>query len=343
MMEIEAERRKEVDDGPERLANLSAREVQEALAIELGDGVDEDAGDADDLDEDLIADALEDDDDDAAESVDGDVDDEAAASAAPSGDGPSAVATAAEAAVHLRMLEALLFAAPEPLDAAAIAKRLPAAADVPALIETLTQHYENRGVQMSEVGGRYRFVTNPEVAHILVEERVETRKLTRAATETLAIIAYHQPCTRADIEDVRGVAVSKGSLDQLLEMGWVRLAGRRRDSPGRPVLYATTPAFLEHFNLGSVSDLPGMADLKAAGLLEANLPPGFSVPLPQDAVAGEDGEDADEGDDGATPEFVQDFHDDADPDVGPDAELDADPGDATDEPLDALSDDESVF
>lgn len=227
-----------------------------------------------------------------------------------------AVWTAAQMADHLRMLEALLFASPEPLDPVGIKRRLPEGADIPALIEALEQLYENRGVILSKAGGRYRFVTSPDVAHVLEIEKTETRKLSRAALETLAIIAYHQPCTRADIEDVRGVAVSRGSLDQLMEIGWVRLRGRRRDAPGRPVLYGTTPAFLEHFNLETVGDLPGMADLKAAGLLDARLPPGFDVPSPSDARDDEidDGEAGDEGagDAGGAAEFVQDFHDDRD-------------------------------
>lgn len=211
-----------------------------------------------------------------------------------------------ERAEHQRMVEALLFAAVEPLDAAAIAQRLPQGADIAGALQSLAELYQGRGVQLSSVAGKWRFVTAPDLAHILETERVEPRKLSRAALETLAIIAYHQPCTRADIEDMRGVQVSKGSLDQLLEIGWVRLRGRRRDAPGRPVLYGTTQAFLEHFGLDSVADLPGMADLKAAGLLDARLPPGFSVPTPSDAS--EDEEDAE--DDGET-EFAQNFLDEA--------------------------------
>ncbi|MEE2691962.1 MAG: SMC-Scp complex subunit ScpB [Pseudomonadota bacterium] len=200
------------------------------------------------------------------------------------------------------MAEALLFAAAEPLDEATIAARLPFGADVPGILEGLSQQYEGRGVTLSKVAGKWRFATAPDVAHVLETERVEQRKLSRAALETLAIIAYHQPCTRADIEDVRGVMVSKGSLDQLLEIGWVKLKGRRRDVPGRPVLYATTPAFLEHFGLESVNDLPGLADLKAAGLLDARLPPGFAVPTPADI-----GDEEDIDDDAEEAEFVQDF------------------------------------
>lgn len=203
---------------------------------------------------------------------------------------------------HERMAEALLFAAAEPLDEATIAARLPSGADVARLLASLVERYRGRGVVLSQVAGKWRFTTAVDVAPVLETERVEQRRLSRAALETLAIIAYHQPCTRADIEDVRGVAVSKGSLDQLLEIGWVRLRGRRRDAPGRPVLYGTTQAFLEHFGLESVADLPGLADLKAAGLLDARLPPGFSVPTPSDA---EDG--ADEPEDEAESEFAQDF------------------------------------
>jgi segregation and condensation protein B len=214
-----------------------------------------------------------------------------------------AVWSAAQMADHLRMAEALLFAAVEPLDEEAIAARLPAGADVKTLIETLALQYENRGVILSKAAGKFRFVTAPDVAHVLQKEKVEPKRLTRAALETLAIIAYHQPCTRADIEDVRGVAVSPGSLDQLMEIGWVRLRGRRRSAPGRPILYGTTQSFLEHFNLESVGDLPGMADLKAAGLLDARLPPGFTVPAPTDELAGDDVDEI--GDEG---EFVTDFH-----------------------------------
>lgn len=212
--------------------------------------------------------------------------------------------TQEESAQHIRMTEALLFAAVEPLDEAAIASRLPGGADIAGALAALTGQYEGRGVQLARVSGKWRFVTSADLAHVLETEQIQPRKLSRAALETLAIIAYHQPCTRADIEDVRGVIVSKGSLDMLLEIGWVRMRGRRRDAPGRPVLYATAEAFLEHFGLESVSDLPGMADLKAAGLLDARLPPGFAMPTPSDST--EDIVD-DDGEDGA--EFAQDFMD----------------------------------
>jgi len=204
-------------------------------------------------------------------------------------------------AAHVRMAEALLFAAAEPLDEESIADRLPAGANIAQIIERLASHYQDRGVNLAKVENKWRFLTAADVAYVLEKEKVTPRRLSRAALETLAIIAYHQPCTRADIEDVRGVQVAKGSLDQLLEIGWVRLRGKRRDVPGRPILYGTTQVFLEHFGLESVSDLPGVADLKAAGLLDARLPPGFSVPSPVD------GGEVEIDDDGEEIEFAQDF------------------------------------
>lgn len=205
---------------------------------------------------------------------------------------------------HTRMLEALLFAAAEPLDLKTLSDRLPVGAAIPLLIDRLQAAYKGRGVELGAVDGKWRFTTAPDVAPILQKEKTTQRKLSRAALETLAIIAYHQPCTRADIEDVRGVQVAKGSLDQLLEIGWVRLRGKRRDVPGRPTLYGTSQGFLEHFGLENISDLPGLADLKGAGLLDARLPPGFSVPSPVD------GDDDDfEGEDEEGADFAQDFLD----------------------------------
>lgn len=218
-----------------------------------------------------------------------------------------------EIAEHTRMVEALLFAAAEPLDQRTLEGRLPAGADIDTIIDQLSQDYASRGVNLQKIDKKWRFVTASDVAHVLEKEQIAPRRLSRAALETLAIIAYHQPCTRADIEDVRGVAVSKGSLDQLLEIGWVRMRGKRRDVPGRPTLYGTSDEFLEHFGLETVTDLPGIADLKAAGLLDARLPPGFSVPSPVDGDELDDGGDESENDD-----FVQDFHesaDDADPEA----------------------------
>lgn len=180
---------------------------------------------------------------------------------------------------RLRRLEALLFAASEPLDIETLQSRLPAETDIEALLETLAGEYENRGVRLAEVGGRWRFETAPDLAGLLAEIREEPRRLSDAALETLSIIAYHQPVTRAEIEEIRGVAVSKGTLDLLFELRWIRPRGRRR-SPGRPVTYGTTDAFLDYFCLASIGDLPGVSDLKAAGLLDSRLPPGFSIPDP---------------------------------------------------------------
>jgi segregation and condensation protein B len=180
---------------------------------------------------------------------------------------------------RLRRLEALLFAASEPLDIETLQTRLPAESDVEKLLATLQDQYADRGVQLAEVGGRWRFETAPDLRGLLEEIREEPRKLSDAGLETLAIIAYHQPVTRAEIEEIRGVAVSKGTLDLLFELGWIRPRGRRR-SPGRPVTYGTTNGFLQYFGLAGIADLPGQADLKAAGLLDARLPPGFEVPDP---------------------------------------------------------------
>ena len=202
-----------------------------------------------------------------------------------------------------RRVEALLFAAAGPLSAADIARRLPEGADVGRAIASLRSRYEGRGVELECVADRWRFRTAPDLAFMMTQEREEPRRLSKAALETLAIIAYHQPVTRAEIESVRGVSISKGTLDLLLEMGFVRLRGRRR-TPGRPVTYATADRFLEHFGLASLYDLPGAAEMKAAGLLDLSLPVGFEVPDPLRTGA-EDEEDPIE--DGDAPEFAQDF------------------------------------
>jgi len=292
------------DDAGRDFDGLDVRETQVALAEELeSEGIDDT-----DMDKDVeleCADSAPDEDQITDESA-GDREDSAA----------DPVWNAAQEAEHLRLVEALLFAAAEPLDEKTIAARLPEGVDIPVMLTTLAQHYENRGVNLTKVSGKWRFVTAADAAHILETEKIEPRRLSRAALETLAIIAYHQPCTRADIEDVRGVQVSKGSLDQLLEVGWVRLRGRRRDAPGRPVLYGTSPTFLEHFALDTVEDLPGMADLKAAGLLDARLPPGFSVPSPTD------GEEDELVDDEAEGEFAQDFMADESVDVSEETAID---------------------
>jgi segregation and condensation protein B len=168
-----------------------------------------------------------------------------------------------------RAVEATLFASEEPLSAEALAGRLGDAsvADVREALKALTAFYAPRGVHLVERGGRWHFQTAPDLAHILRREREQVRRLSRAATEALAIVAYHEPVSRAEIEAIRGVQTSSGTLDVLMEAGWVRVAGRR-EAPGRPVIYATTPEFLEHFGLASRKDLPGIDELKAAGLLD---------------------------------------------------------------------------
>jgi segregation and condensation protein B len=173
--------------------------------------------------------------------------------------------------LHLRMLEALLFASAEPLGETDLATRMPEGTDVRTLLSELQAAYAGRGVNLRRLEGRWAFRTAEDLAGVLRRDVVEQKKLSRAALETLAIIAYHQPVTRAEIEEVRGVAISKGTLDVLLEAGWIRLRGRRR-TPGRPVTFGTTPEFLDHFGLEAIADLPGLADLKAAGLLDPVVP-----------------------------------------------------------------------
>jgi len=168
---------------------------------------------------------------------------------------------------HLRAIEAILFASPEPLAPAEIGEHIGEGVDVDASLEELAGLYRGRGIELVERGGRWHFQTAPDLAHILRRERDESRKLSRAAVETLAIIAYHEPVSRAEIEAIRGVQISRGTLDVLMEAGWVRPAGRR-EVPGRPLTYATTAGFLQHFGLQSRRDLPGVDDLKAAGLLD---------------------------------------------------------------------------
>jgi len=170
---------------------------------------------------------------------------------------------------HLRLLEALLFAAAEPLGRKVLEARLPDGADVGGLLMELGEQYAPRGVNLIQVGDGWVLRTAPDLAAQLAHYAEVVRKLSRAAVETLAIVAYHQPVTRAEIEEIRGVAISKGTLDTLMEAGWIRPRGRRR-TPGRPVTWGTTDAFLHHFDLESLEDLPGINDLKAAGLLDAS-------------------------------------------------------------------------
>ncbi|WP_408589751.1 SMC-Scp complex subunit ScpB [Novosphingobium sp.] len=165
-----------------------------------------------------------------------------------------------------RAVEAALFAADEPMTAEDLSRHLGGAAVRPALA-ALAEHYAGRGVELVERGGRWHFQTAPDLAHLLRRDREDVRRLSRAATEALAIVAYHEPVSRAEIEAIRGVQTAKGTLDVLLEAGWIRVAGRR-EVPGRPTIYATTPAFLTHFGLQTRRDLPGIDELRAAGLLD---------------------------------------------------------------------------
>ncbi|PWK56823.1 condensin subunit ScpB [Silicimonas algicola] len=182
-----------------------------------------------------------------------------------------------------RMVEAILFATVEPIGVADLNTRLPHGCDAAATVERLRKRYEGRGVSVVKVGDAWAMRTAPDLGFLMQKETVETRKLSRAAVETLAIIAYHQPVTRAEIEEIRGVSVSRGTVDQLLELEWIRF-GRRKMTPGRPVTYVVTQEFLDHFGLESARDLPGLKELRAAGLLENRPPPG-------DALQGDDGED----------------------------------------------------
>jgi segregation and condensation protein B len=202
-----------------------------------------------------------------------------------------------------RCIEALLFAAAEPLSVADLVKRLPEGADIERGLADLALRYAGRGIELVQVAGRWRYQTAADLAFLMTEEREEPRRLSKAAQETLAIIAYHQPVTRAEIEAVRGVQASRGTLDVLLELGLVKMRGRRR-TPGRPVTFGTTDAFLEHYGLATLADLPGVTEMRAAGLLSLDLPPGFSVPDPMGLRPGED-EDPLDGDE--APEFAQDF------------------------------------
>ena len=167
----------------------------------------------------------------------------------------------------MRAVEAALFVAEHPLTTVELRQHVGDAGDIAAVLAALSAHYAGRGINLVERGGRWHFQTAADLAHILRREKEETRKLSRAAMETLAIIAYHEPVSRAEVEAIRGVQVAKGTLDVLMEAGWVRPAGRR-EVPGRPLIYATTHEFLSHFGLSSRRDLPGMDDLRAAGLLD---------------------------------------------------------------------------
>ncbi len=178
-----------------------------------------------------------------------------------------------------RIAEALVFASAEPVSEAFLAERLPRGTNVNAVMQQLAEVYAPRGVNLIRTGDRWAFRTAADLSFVIRNEDNETKKLSRAALEVLAIIAYHQPVTRAEIEEIRGVQTSRGTLDVLMEAGWVRFRGRRR-TPGRPVTLATTPDFLDHFGLEELRDLPGLEELKGAGLLSGRIPPGFAIPVP---------------------------------------------------------------
>jgi segregation and condensation protein B len=182
---------------------------------------------------------------------------------------------------ELRLLEALLFASGQPLDEATLAKQLPDGVKVRDALAQLKVEYASHGVNLVRIGKKWTFRTADDLSWLLTRQTVETRKLSRAAVETLSIIAYHQPVTRAEIEEIRGVVTASGTLDVLLRTGWIRPRGRRK-APGRPITYGTTETFLSHFGLEEVGDLPGLDELKGAGLLEGSLPSGFAVPMPSD-------------------------------------------------------------
>lgn len=237
----------------------------------------------------------------------------------------------AERREKLRILEALLFAASEPLDEEGLAKHLGPGEPISTLMAELQRIYSSRGVNLVRVAGKWAFRTAADLSYLLEKHAVEERRLSKAALETMAIIAYHQPVTRAEIEDIRGVTTSAGTLDILMEAGWIRPRGRRR-APGKPLTYGTTESFLAHFSLDSVKDLPGLADLKATGLLDGTLPPGFTVPDPVSVAAlmpdelpleaEEDEEEEAESDDDAGGDDVEAISDSALPESAPDDKSD---------------------
>ncbi|MBE7186630.1 MAG: SMC-Scp complex subunit ScpB [Methylobacterium mesophilicum] len=179
----------------------------------------------------------------------------------------------------MRIVEAILFASAEPVAQTVLAAKLPAGADIQDTLFALARDYSSRGVNLVQTGGGWAFRTADDLAHLFVQERSPSKRLSRAALEVLSVIAYHQPVTRAEIEEVRGVETSKGTLDALMELEWVRMRGRRR-SPGRPVTYGTTARFLDHFGLPELRDLPDLDELKGAGLLSPHMPANFFMPLP---------------------------------------------------------------
>ena len=183
---------------------------------------------------------------------------------------------------HQRIVEAIVFAASEPVSERALLERLPGGTELEPLMRELQQAYQGRGINLMKLGGCWAFRTAEDLGFLLQREAIEQKKLSRAALEVMAIIAYHQPVTRAEIEEIRGVTTSKGTLDVLLETEWVRMRGRRK-TPGRPVTYGTTLSFLDHFGLEELKDLPGLDELRGAGLLRSQLPADFVIPMPNDS------------------------------------------------------------
>jgi len=191
---------------------------------------------------------------------------------------------------HMRLLEAMLFATTVPLDEKTLASRLPEDVDLKASLRALQAEYSTRGVNLVRIGSKWAFRTAGDLSWLLTKEAVVPKKLSRAAVETLAVIAYHQPVTRAEVEEIRGVVMSKGTFDVLMETGWIKPRGRRK-VPGRPITYGTTEDFLSHFGLEELGNLPGLEELKGSGLLDNRLPPGFAVPMPSDDPMLRDDED----------------------------------------------------
>jgi segregation and condensation protein B len=225
---------------------------------------------------------------------------------------------------ELRLLEALLFASSEPLDQATLAKRMPEGVDIKEALALLQADYALRGVNLVRVANKWTFRTATDLSWLMTRESTETRRLSRAAIEMLAIIAYHQPVTRAEIEEIRGVVTSKGTLDVLLETGWIRPRGRRK-TPGRPLTFGTTEAFLSQFSLEALGDLPGLEELKGTGLLDSRLPSGFSVPSPSDDPALREDEDPLEADDSLELLLAPAVEPEADPEQEAGSELEASP------------------
>ncbi|MDH7795646.1 MULTISPECIES: SMC-Scp complex subunit ScpB [unclassified Beijerinckia] len=237
-------------------------------------------------------------------------------------EGEDAMNAAAEAHREaMRIAEAILFAATEPMEEAEIGRRLPEGTDVGEVMLQLREEYAHRGVNLVRVARKWLFRTATDLGWLLSRDVSEQKKLSKAALETLAIVAYHQPVTRAEVEDIRGVAISKGTLDVLLETGWVRLRGRRK-APGRPVTYGTTEAFLLQFGLEQITDLPGLEDLRSAGLFDGRLPQGFGIPKPSDDSALTEDEDPLEGGE-TTDLFTEPANGEAEAEAGTEAEAQA--------------------